>query len=403
MRKTWPLLRRLLIQSLCLLLFLEIGVRCSVPWLPGNYRSGLIWSNHPVFGRYHVPGSSAWIKSPEFTAFSAINQVGLRDIERPYAKPADAFRILVLGDSFVEAVQVPFEQSFVPLLERKLKAAAGARQIEVINGGVMAFSTDQALLFLEQEGSKYQPDLVVLLFLDSDVRGNSRVLNSDSHLAGRKPYFELEDSDQLRPVGLQERSWIASAGETSIRAVGGYSRLVAVFNSGIWEPALLRLAATSATPSLPRDFEVYSRTVAPDWEAAWQLTERLIDRVKSTAEANGAGFLLVFAGEPYQVDLNYFDEHVRRFGLRREDWDPELSNRRVEQMAARNGWRLLDLLPPFRAALTSQGTVMETQYINYQQQPGLHFPIDGHWKAAGHEVAASEIAKYLAEHPDALR
>src|SRR3984893_12095503 len=50
-----------------------------------------------------------------------INSDGLRDREHTKAKPADTVRIALLGDSFAEAMQVPLEQTFWSLMERRLQ------------------------------------------------------------------------------------------------------------------------------------------------------------------------------------------------------------------------------------------------------------------------------------------
>lgn len=46
-----------------------------------------------------------------------LNSYGLHDREYPMQKHASTFRIVALGDSFVEAYQVPMEKNFSKLLE----------------------------------------------------------------------------------------------------------------------------------------------------------------------------------------------------------------------------------------------------------------------------------------------
>ncbi len=376
---------RLVIQLLGVALLMEFVLRLTVPSLPGNYRTGLLWDRHPTFGWYHIPGSAAWLKTPEFTAYSKINSLGLRDVERGYAKERGVYRILVLGDSFPEAIQVPLEQSFPRVLEQRLAVQAGGRRVEVINGGVIAYSTDQQLLFFEQEGLNYQPDLVVLLFLDSDVAGNSRRLNRDSTLAARKPYFALDGPSDLKLIGLAPRPAVLNAAETAVRTVLGRSVFTVVFKTGVIDPLVSGLGSLFGTPSreLPRDLYVYSRTATPEWYEAWLITELLIERLRVSAQARGADFLLVMAAEPHQVYEESWQKLTAPFALPPPEWDLEFSNRRVREIADRRGWRLLDLSPAFRQAATAP--------------PPLHFARDGHWTAEGHRLAATEIARYVVQ------
>jgi lysophospholipase L1-like esterase len=98
-----------------------------------------------------------------------INGKGLRGPELDYAKPADAYRILYLGDSVTFGYKLEsHEQTFPYLMETILEDRLG-REIETINGGVGGYSPWQEYLFLANEGIKYDPDLVVVSFVLNDV------------------------------------------------------------------------------------------------------------------------------------------------------------------------------------------------------------------------------------------
>jgi len=77
-------------------------------------------------------------------------------------KPADVYRIVVLGDS--HTVSVKNELSFPEVLERLLNNdhAAGRKRVEVYNGGGLGHSPYQYYLYLKSRLTKYQPDLVVV-------------------------------------------------------------------------------------------------------------------------------------------------------------------------------------------------------------------------------------------------
>lgn len=102
----------------------------------------------------------------EFETPVTINSKGLRNPEIPYEKPANTYRILALGDSWTFGFRMNEPDAYPRQLERILQTDAAARgdtrRIEVINSGVVGYSTDQEAAYLSVEGWKYQPDLVLL-------------------------------------------------------------------------------------------------------------------------------------------------------------------------------------------------------------------------------------------------
>ena len=63
------------------LLVVELVVRVFGPVLPGNYDTGVWLTYHPLFGTFHLPGSTAWTRAPEYTVFQRFNSEGLRGPE----------------------------------------------------------------------------------------------------------------------------------------------------------------------------------------------------------------------------------------------------------------------------------------------------------------------------------
>lgn len=137
-----------------------------------------------LFPRYHTdyrygpytlrgvrPSSEFRHSSPDGSWTFVTNSRGLRDArEFAYAKPAGTLRVLSLGDSHTQGYEVRQEATFSAVLERHL-ARRGLRA-EVLNAGVSGFSTAEALAYLENEGYKYQPDVVVLGFYANDFEDN---------------------------------------------------------------------------------------------------------------------------------------------------------------------------------------------------------------------------------------
>lgn len=151
--------RNLLMVSASLLIsavLLEVGYRFArslldpepiVPPEVGEFSTVLGWALRP--------GASASSSRTGRPITYRINSLGLRDDETHHAKPPGTYRIVLLGDSRTFGYGVPIEQHFSRLLE------AYFERLEVINMGVSGFGVDQELLFLREEGFRYQPDLVM--------------------------------------------------------------------------------------------------------------------------------------------------------------------------------------------------------------------------------------------------
>lgn len=155
---SWPrkLLTRLSLIVVGILLagiVLEVGLRFA-GFQTSSTHSKEYTRYHPVFGWEKIPHGGGWFHRPEYRTYVRFNSKGLRDREYPYEKGAGTFRILILGDSFVEGYSVDADDLVSEVLEMELKKARLGMQVEVINGGTSGYSTDQEFLFYREEGMK---------------------------------------------------------------------------------------------------------------------------------------------------------------------------------------------------------------------------------------------------------
>jgi hypothetical protein len=85
-------------------------------------------------------------------------------------KPSGVFRVIALGDSTTEGFEVAQNDTYTAVLERYLKKYGV--NAEVFNTRTSGFGTAEELLYLENEGIKYNPDAVVLGFFGIAAHGN---------------------------------------------------------------------------------------------------------------------------------------------------------------------------------------------------------------------------------------
>jgi hypothetical protein len=132
---------------------------------------------HPVLG---------WVLKPNIRNLHVFdgtvlnsNSRGIRGLtEYPYERSAAHPRMVVLGDSFTFGSEVADEDTFSHVLESSIPGA------EVINLGVQGYGHDQMLLYLQREGIKYRPDIVMVGFTYIDVYRNIQ-----NFFAYAKPQF----------------------------------------------------------------------------------------------------------------------------------------------------------------------------------------------------------------------
>jgi lysophospholipase L1-like esterase len=137
-----------------------------------------------LFPRYHTdaiygdftlrrirPNAEFWHTSDDGSWKFVTNKQGFRnDKDFSYTKSPGVIRVMTVGDSQTQGYEVRQDYTYSAVIEKYLRKKG--YQVEVMNTGVSGFSTAEALLFLENEGIKYAPDIVVLGFFANDLEDN---------------------------------------------------------------------------------------------------------------------------------------------------------------------------------------------------------------------------------------
>lgn len=363
------------------LAFVELGVRV-LHLVPDRF-----WEPDPQTGVRLKAGKRGWWtqEEREFVVPVEINRQRLRDLPRTYAKPAGVLRILVVGDSFVEAMHVRLEHVFTRRLERLLDGVGANHKVEVISAGVSGWGTASELLWLREEGSKYQPDIVLLHFYPgNDIKNNSPTLEDTL-----PPVYDenggLVRVDSKKPQASVSRGLFGrSKAYIFIRQLLLNRR--PSFLQGLERLGIVRLPpprVPTMRDGLPVDFGVYQVPPSGEWLDAWQRTERLLGATQEAARQIGARFGIVIAAGREQVYPEAWQRILTAYPAAKEkQFDLEQPERWVQQWCLEHQVPCLRLTPAFQAAAQNSSTP-------------LHFWHDGHWTEEGHRVAAEEVRKFL--------
>ena len=137
-----------------------------------------------LFPRYHTdanygeftirrlkPNSRFWHSSIDGSWEFVTNDKGFRNERNfPYQKEKNLIRVLALGDSFTQGFEVRQDYTYSSITEKYL--ISKGIEAEVINTGISGFSTAEELIFMENEGFKYNPDYVLVGFYANDYDDN---------------------------------------------------------------------------------------------------------------------------------------------------------------------------------------------------------------------------------------
>ena len=344
------------------------------------------WTD-PVRGVAHIPGAKSGRQS-EGRPWVEINADGLRGPEVALAPPAGTFRIALLGDSFIEAFEVPFQETVGEVLERRLTALRGA-PVEVLNFGVGGYGTTQQLLTLQHEVWKYSPDLVLLaVTTGNDIADNYRPLKG----ADNVPYHVFQGADLVLDSTFLRSTAYRSRAAWTRRMLGvvQHSRLAQLGNRA---RRLRRKEARQETNAAGapgsevglRD-EVHLPPTTPDWQEAWRVTEGVLRLMHDECRGKGTPFAIVTLTRGIQVTpvREKKETFLRQLGAK----DLYYPERRLAEFGKREGIPMLHLAP----VMAAQAEERQVYFHAHQDSLGI-----GHWSKEGHQAAGELIAPWLAE------
>jgi hypothetical protein len=305
------------------------------------------------------------------------------------ARPKSAPRVVVYGDSFIQAEYSSDEHTFAAQLGKSLAFSTGA-PVEVVNAGVAGYGPDQALRRMEDELGWIEADLVVVSIYagndfgdlvrnklyriapDGTLQDNPYVLSDEIRLR-----MELARSEPiLRRVVREFRTALRRSG-TQARAPDDAERAAKV------ERYLAQLQAehhefvddrNDVVHELLSDPYNADVMLLPDSDSARykvRMMQAVMERMAAAADAHRV--LLFFVFVPHAIDSTSRHDAGRVDAAKYPQYRPSRGTDELVAIARRLGRPYLDLFGPF----SEHGA------------DDLYFAgLDDHWNDAGQELAA---------------
>ncbi len=286
------------------------------------------------------------------------NQYGYFDNDYDLQKSPDTYRIVLIGDSYVEAVQVPLMASFHKRLETYLNEVASRgldTKFEVIalgNSGTGQMAHHEVV---RKAVKKYSPDMILVTLCSNDFCDDDPELNTEFLLSSRAlvtPRFRrLVSHGYFAMAFALKRSEEIRANRVNI------------------SPELLQ----------------WAREDIPRIETAWARTLGKIVESRDLCQDHGIPFALIYLGSEVEVNHAIDPEktvaRLKAMGGPHEyiSWDLEKSVRRVDAFCKENDILMISLLEPLISAQKNTG----------------HLVFGDHYTMFGHQVVARALSSAL--------
>lgn len=120
------------------------------------------------------------------------NSFDLRERDLEEFKPPRTYRVFFAGDSVTFGLGIPFEETFVKRVEKRIDAQARAlgMRFETINAGWPGHNTRHEFETIRQKGLYYEPDLVILVYFPNDVEAMASSMPYQGICAALDPLYE---------------------------------------------------------------------------------------------------------------------------------------------------------------------------------------------------------------------
>lgn len=331
-----------------------------------------------------------------------INSRGIRGPEYSYEKVGNEFRILLLGDSYTEGYVVEFNNLFSEVMTRKLNNNGKNIYFQTINSGTSGWSTDQELLFFQNEGKKYKPDLTILLFYQNDLSYNNqpkdfgmsykplfieksgelvltnvpvpkpdKIVNNDQLETGEKSIFK-----ELK-LWLHKKSYLYGFIKERIKKTYFLNNLAIRLH--------LKEMPKSEDELLPREYNVWKRTYNEPVRESWHITEAMLVQLKKDTALIGSELLVFYVPHEASVYQEMWETIKNNYGFTDEHWSIDQVSLELGEVCRRNGIDFFDPTELFRA----KAEELQKDKIR------LYDPINEHWNIEGNKFVGELLADYV--------
>lgn len=328
-----------------------------------------------------IPKTICRSRYSEWNTTFSVNELGFRDQEVADPKPPDEFRVLLLGDSFIEGESVEVYETSSWRLEQELQKEMN-RPVDVINMGVMSYSAIQYERLLKKWVDQLQPDFVIVAVDMSDFQ------NDYSYS------FDLDEEGQFRNILFQQQMGVP---HVALPGVSGQLKFWLRTHSVLYATMadrtkqLVRKAFSIPEPTvfLINDPKSDPHYVTRSEENArdplmWEQFGSSMRSINTLFNVKKIPWVAVIYPYGHQAAPDEWAVGREKNGFERGIVYPSTSQALLFQYGNYYGFHVTSLVPAFQQAAK-------------ESEQHLFWPYDGHFTPKGHEVLAEELVSVILE------
>lgn len=355
-----------------------------------------------------------WTNSVDYWMEERTNRDGFLDREFPSGPPGPGVcRVVFIGDSFVEAAQVPIKDKFHILFESEFNERSHDRKVDTVAIGYSGTGQLNQLPFYTVFARPLRPNVVVLIIVGNDLANNSALLESIRN--GWHPVYSPRLYAKRKP----------RSGEIEFQNI-----------AADWQDHVLPIATRESEGRNAWHRFLISHSMLYDW-----LFKLLSGRFPGAAD--------LISGEPSYGELIFarisYLKHAKDTAPLMEGWDDstfgdldgdffrpgplapafqeaiafsDFTLAKWVEETHRDGVKLLAMTTQSLASgdqpgpylervrdLLKKNGIDEIDQLLYAKKMGhaeadSRWSRDGHWNKNGHQWVADQMSEYFTQHPD---
>lgn len=174
---------------------------------PAKHYKGIGW--------HFEPGKTVkWTNHSTYWQETKVNELGFLDRPQVMSRHSAEFcNIVFLGDSFVEAAQIPIEKKVHVVLEKMADKSSTLKRIRTSAFGYSGTGQVTQRPFFDKYIIPLRPDVLVMVVISNDLSDNSPILTSLRNgwhpNFSPRPFYKRDESNQLE-YNLDHPEWAAN-------------------------------------------------------------------------------------------------------------------------------------------------------------------------------------------------